>query len=335
MADSDSENPLDGTEELTEDELREALEETDFTVGELEDHLERRGADYSLGHLQTFRTVEQARDDPRKTALEAIEDQLEQKEEQTRGPDAETPGDADPTTTGPDSRGPDPDSDTADPDPEPESVSASEVEADVTTGTRASDPDAADEAARTGAEGVEPAAGADSITPGGTSDTDAQNALDSGAGDPEGPGQPARTSREVSNVDREAEAAEAEPQSPVGPNRGITTSGEVNLENLNTPPGEADLTSDDIDVGVLPDPYHGAAPETVRIRIPRRMMFAGQFFEDPGVHEVPYREPNDHAMPGMRIKRSLEADTNPVHLDVSDPLHPEYEEDSDPVGEAI
>lgn len=77
---------------------------------------------------------------------------------------------------------------------------------------------------------------------------------------------------------------------------------------------------------VLPDPYGDDAPEEVRVAVPERMTFAGDFFDEPGEHAVEYT---------MRVKTALETETNPVALAANDPLHPDYDEESGPAGEPV
>jgi len=77
---------------------------------------------------------------------------------------------------------------------------------------------------------------------------------------------------------------------------------------------------------VLPDPYGDDAPEEVRVTVPERMTFAGDFFDEPGEHAVEYT---------MRVKTALETETNPVALAANDPLHPDYDEESGPAGEPV
>jgi hypothetical protein len=77
---------------------------------------------------------------------------------------------------------------------------------------------------------------------------------------------------------------------------------------------------------VLPDPYGDDAPEEVRVAVPERMTFAGDFFDEPGEHIVEYT---------MRVKTALETETNPVALAANDPLHPDYDEESGPAGEPV
>ena len=77
---------------------------------------------------------------------------------------------------------------------------------------------------------------------------------------------------------------------------------------------------------VLPNPYDDGAPESVTVVIPDRMHFAGSFYDEFGEHRIEY---------DMRVKTALETETNPVAISANDPLHPGYDEESGPAGEAV
>ena len=272
MAD-DTDDPLSNATELNDDVLRSELEHTEYTVDELEAHFSEYGEAYTADQLRVFREVESARDTPRRTATQAIDQRL----------DAVTRG------------------------PEQPDGSAEDMEVGVEEETDAQ------------YESVQAAGGPDA-----TPDLDS-------------PEEPPRRGRGTESNVSVRTSPTGETARAGSPRTGVTHTGRVNLENVDTPEGEADLTADDVEVGSLPSPHHAAAPETVRVSIPRAMMFAGRFFEDPGTYELPYREPNGDTLQGMRVKRSLESETNPVRLDETDPMHPNYDAETaeSPVGEEV
>lgn len=77
---------------------------------------------------------------------------------------------------------------------------------------------------------------------------------------------------------------------------------------------------------VLPPPYSDDAPSSLRIHLDTAMGVGGVMFDDVGEHTIPYATPNDQGVAGMRVKRTLESQTNTACLAVSDPLHLNHEE---------
>ena len=85
MADNDDNVFESYSPEMGVDELRSGLAEEEYYVDDLENHLEQYSGDYSAEQLQAFREVENARDDPRTTALDAIDEEFDAV---TAGPDS-------------------------------------------------------------------------------------------------------------------------------------------------------------------------------------------------------------------------------------------------------
>ncbi|ADJ14478.1 hypothetical protein [Halalkalicoccus jeotgali] len=78
-------HPLSGTHEQAGEALRDRLTETDHTVDDLREAIDT--GEYTAEQLRTFRRVEMRRDDPRSTALDALDEELDVL---TSGPDLAT-----------------------------------------------------------------------------------------------------------------------------------------------------------------------------------------------------------------------------------------------------
>lgn len=73
----------------------------------------------------------------------------------------------------------------------------------------------------------------------------------------------------------------------------------------------------------LPDPYADDAPASLRITLDVAMAVGGVMFDEDGEKSISYATPNDEGVSGMRVKRTLESDTNTARLSTADPNHPD------------